>query len=59
MGGFDEQHFPFILCPLLADGVIGNTAVFGTAIQGSSPCRPTNPLPLDPELKCLLAIKIL
>lgn len=22
-------------------GVIGNTAVFGTVVQGSSPCRPT------------------
>ena len=26
---------------LLAYGVIGNTPVFGTDIQGSSPCRPT------------------
>ena len=25
----------------LAHGVIGNTPVFGTDIQGSSPCRPT------------------
>jgi hypothetical protein len=25
----------------LAYGVIGNTPVFGTDIQGSSPCRPT------------------
>lgn len=25
----------------LAYGVIGNTPVFGTVIQGSSPCRPT------------------
>jgi hypothetical protein len=26
----------------LAHGVIGNTPVFGTDIQGSSPCGPTN-----------------
>lgn len=25
----------------LAHGVIGNTPVFGTVIQGSSPCGPT------------------
>ena len=25
-------------------GVIGNTAVFGTVVQGSSPCRPTKAL---------------
>ena len=25
----------------MAHGVIGNTAVFGTVIQGSSPCGPT------------------
>ncbi len=28
---------------VLAYGVIGNTPVFGTDIQGSSPCRPTKP----------------
>ncbi len=26
---------------LLAYGVIGNTADFGSVVQGSSPCRPT------------------
>ena len=26
----------------LGNGVIGNTAVSGTVIQGSSPCSPTN-----------------
>ena len=26
---------------ILAHGVIGNTPVFGTVIQGSSPCGPT------------------
>jgi hypothetical protein len=26
----------------LAHGVIGNTADFGSVVQGSSPCRPTN-----------------
>jgi hypothetical protein len=29
----------------LAYGVIGNTPVFGTDIQGSSPCRPTKKTP--------------
>ena len=27
--------------PAMAHGVIGNTPVFGTDIQGSSPCGPT------------------
>jgi hypothetical protein len=30
----------------LAYGVIGNTPVFGTDIQGSSPCRPTKKNPI-------------
>ncbi len=30
----------------LAYGVIGNTADFGSVVQGSSPCRPTKPLSL-------------
>lgn len=32
---------------VLAYGVIGNTADFGSVVQGSSPCRPTD------ELNCL------
>ena len=31
----------FIFELIMAYGVIGNTPVFGTDIQGSSPCRPT------------------
>ncbi len=35
----------------LAHGVIGNTPVFGTVIQGSSPCGPTK-FKLNPDLFC-------
>ena len=33
---------------IVAHGVIGNTPVFGTVIQGSSPCGPTRRLIFNP-----------
>ena len=44
-----DKNFDLNLQPLLklmAYGVIGNTPVFGTVIQGSSPCRPTFRIPI-------------
>ena len=38
---FVELKLYFKFAPALAHGVIGNTPVFGTVIQGSSPCGPT------------------
>ena len=38
---FAELKVLLNLRPQLAHGVIGNTPVFGTDIQGSSPCGPT------------------
>ena len=34
----------------LAHGVIGNTPVFGTVIQGSSPCGPTYSFKENPDV---------
>ena len=45
-----DKNFDLNLQPLsnlLAYGVIGNTPVFGTVIQGSSPCRPTLKIPFS------------
>ncbi len=38
---FVQLKLYFKFAPALAHGVIGNTPVFGTVIQGSSPCGPT------------------
>ena len=37
----NENYYKFAPANTLTYGVIGNTAVFGSVIQGSSPCRST------------------